>query len=156
MIWLALETATPTTSVALLRGADVVASVDDDSGRPHSERLLLAIEELWARAGESRDAVEAYAVSVGPGSFTGLRIGVATAQGFALVDGRPAQAVPTLAALAVAADGAPAAALLDARRGEVYAAGYSDPWSAEADLLAEGLYRPEAMAGALPEATSLV
>lgn len=155
---LALETATPATSVALVApSGECLGEVDDDAGRPHSERLLLAIEEVLAQAGAAKQDVGAYAVSLGPGSFTGLRIGLATVQGFSLVDGRPVIGVPTLAALAIAADAqGPVAALLDARRGEVYAAGYPDPTEVDATLLAEGLYTPEAVAAALPEGGCLV
>lgn len=152
---LALETATLATSVALLRGEALVAEWTHVDARPHSERLLPAIDALLARAGVALGAVEAFAVSAGPGSFTGLRIGIATVKGLAFGGDRPVAAVPTLAALALgAADGrSPVAALLDARRGEVYAALYAPDG---APLAPEAVLTPEALAERLPPGTRLV
>jgi tRNA threonylcarbamoyladenosine biosynthesis protein TsaB len=147
-VLLAVETATRVLSVALLEGEALRAELSTVDPRAHAERLLPAIDALLAQAGVGLDAVGAFAVSIGPGSFTGLRIGLATVKGLAFDTGRPVAAVPTLAALAAGAGASePTAALLDARRGEVYAALW-DPQS-EA-LLLEGVYAPAELAALLP------
>lgn len=152
---LAVETATSAVSVALLRGeARVGEWTCEGTGAP-AERLLPAIDALLTREGVALAAVEAFAVSVGPGSFTGLRVGIATMKGLAFATGLPVAAVPTLAALALGGrDGrAPVAALLDARRGEVYAAVYRPDG---ATLLADTVAKPAALAERLPHGTRIV
>jgi tRNA threonylcarbamoyladenosine biosynthesis protein TsaB len=100
---LSIESATRVMSVALLEGETLLAEITTFDERVHSERLLPAIDQLLAIAGLSLEEVEAFAVSIGPGSFTGLRIGLATLKGLAFGSERPAVAVPTLTALTVAA-----------------------------------------------------
>jgi tRNA threonylcarbamoyladenosine biosynthesis protein TsaB len=145
-------------SVALLDGDRLVAEITSEDGRLHSERLLPAIDRLLALADTPLDAVGAFAVSIGPGSFTGLRIGLATVKAFAFDERRPVAGVPTLAALCAAAAGAPGpvAALLDAKRGELYAAVCA--WAGEPvpSLLADSVYTPEALAERLPREATLV
>ncbi|HXK26563.1 MAG TPA: tRNA (adenosine(37)-N6)-threonylcarbamoyltransferase complex dimerization subunit type 1 TsaB [Myxococcota bacterium] len=136
--------------VALLRGDDACAR--RECAHPAAQTLLPAIADLLAEAGVALADVEAFAISIGPGSFTGLRVGLATLKGLAFGSGLPAVAVPTLAALAADAppgEGAVVAAL-DARRGEVYAAAF-DPKAGHAlAWLPEGVYRAAALADALP------
>jgi len=155
---LAVETATRVMSVALLEGDRLVAEITTDDTRVHSERLLPAIDRLLALAGAKLDDVGAFAVSIGPGSFTGLRIGLATVKAFALDERRPVAAVPTLAALCAAALGAPGpvAALLDARRGEVYAAVCAHPGEPTPSLIADSVLTPDALATRLPRGATLV
>jgi tRNA threonylcarbamoyladenosine biosynthesis protein TsaB len=144
--------------VALLEGERVVAEISSDDARVHSERLLPAIDRLFALAGSSLAQVDAFAISIGPGSFTGLRIGLATLKAFAFDETRPVVAVPTLAALCAGAAGAPGpvAALLDARRGEVYAAAVAAAGDPEPTLLAESVFTPEELAVCLPAEACLV
>ncbi|MDJ0866814.1 MAG: tRNA (adenosine(37)-N6)-threonylcarbamoyltransferase complex dimerization subunit type 1 TsaB [Myxococcota bacterium] len=149
---LALETATDVVGVALVRGGEVLAAWRDlGRARPASEALLPAVDAVLAKGGVALAAVEAFAVSIGPGSFTGLRVGVATVKGLAFGEERPVAAVPTLAALAALAGPrpGPVAALLDARRGEVYAAVYPGDESTD-PLLEPGVFRPDELAAALP------
>jgi tRNA threonylcarbamoyladenosine biosynthesis protein TsaB len=144
---LAIETATVAAGVALLRGDAVVASRALPSERPASETLLPAVIALLSEAGVALAAIEAFAVSAGPGSFTGLRVGVATVKGLAFGGEAVVVSVPTLAALALRAAPAPGpiAALLDARRGEVYAAVYDrDPLSPP--RVGPVVLRPDALA----------
>jgi tRNA threonylcarbamoyladenosine biosynthesis protein TsaB len=123
---LAIETATLAGSAALLEGGRLVGQSLLDVALTHSERLMAMIDRLledcrWTLAG-----LHGIAVSIGPGSFTGLRVGAATAKGLALALGVPVAPVPTLDALAAHlpfAD-APVCPLLDARKGEVYCALY--------------------------------
>ncbi len=154
---LAIETATRVCSVALARGDEVIAERANHDARLHSERLLPMIDELLAGAGVRLAEVEAFAVSIGPGSFTGLRIGLATVKAFALSDGRPVAAVSTLAALCASAGGEGAvAALLDARRGALYSACCSRAGIARADLLADCVATPAELAEQLPRGVRVV
>lgn len=123
---LALETSTLAGGVALVDGEGLVAEYVLDVSVTHSERLLAAVDRVLADARWAPRDLEGLAVSIGPGSFTGLRIGVSTAKGLALALGLPIAAVPTLDAMAAAV---PWAALvvcpvLEARRDEVYASLY--------------------------------
>jgi tRNA threonylcarbamoyladenosine biosynthesis protein TsaB len=123
---LALETSTLTGAVALLDGERLVAEARLQVAVTHGERLMAAIDGILAAARWTLADVEALAVAVGPGSFTGLRIGVSTAKGLAFATGRPLVGVPTLDALAWSLPFAahPVCPVLDARKGEVYAALY--------------------------------
>jgi tRNA threonylcarbamoyladenosine biosynthesis protein TsaB len=152
VLLLAVETATPDTSAALFRDGDLIAEECGAPGRPTAETLLPAVDALLGRCAASLDAVEAFAVSIGPGSFTSLRIGLATVKGLAFGSGRPAVAVPTLRALAHTAPpgGGPVVALLDARRGELYAAAFEGEALAPAVLLPEGVYTVASLCERLP------
>jgi tRNA threonylcarbamoyladenosine biosynthesis protein TsaB len=122
---LALDTTTPRASVALLDALQVIEErAVSDTG--HSRWVLPAIERLLASRGLGPASVELFAVTTGPGSFTGLRVGLATAQGLALASGRRCVGVPTLDVLAHTARGtAPRiVALMDAFRGEVFCGVY--------------------------------
>jgi len=123
----AVESAGEAASVALLGPGGSLEALRAVP-RPASEGLLPTLLALLDEAGLAPAEVAAWAVSIGPGSFTGLRVGVATVKGLAFGGGASVAPVPTLAALAArGADevgGAPVVAWLDARRGEVYAAAY--------------------------------
>ncbi|HET8755125.1 MAG TPA: tRNA (adenosine(37)-N6)-threonylcarbamoyltransferase complex dimerization subunit type 1 TsaB [Solirubrobacteraceae bacterium] len=121
---LGLDTATASTAVGLWApGGPEIERRDDPplGARPaHAGRLLLLVEEVLAAAGADWGAVERIAVGVGPGSFTGLRLGIATARGLAQARALPLVGVSSLAALAAGARAD--LAVIDARRGEVFAA----------------------------------
>ena len=118
---LALDTSAGRTSIALARGDEMIAALSlPDDGR-RSERLWLDVGELLQSAGLSIDAVELFGVCVGPGGFTGLRVGLAAVKGLAAATGKPAAAVTSLEAAAMAAVGATTAcAMVGAYKGEVY------------------------------------
>jgi len=127
MLILALDTAGENCAVALAKtgdGLSVLARHNEVIGRGHAERLMPMIGEVLAEAGLTYADLERIAVTTGPGSFTGTRIGVAAARGLALALAIPAVGVGVLDALIEAAqaetDGLVVAAL-DARRGEIYA-----------------------------------
>ena len=128
---LALETSTLAGSAALLEGGRIVGESLLDVALTHSERLMAMVDRLIQDCGWQATDLEALAVSTGPGSFTGLRVGVATAKGLALALGLPVAPVPTLDALAWNLPFADALVcpLLDARKGEVYLALYR--WSGD-------------------------
>lgn len=132
---LAIETSTLTGSVALLQDESVIGEITLSISVQHSERLMPAMDQLLRDAGTDPSKVDLYAVAVGPGSFTGLRIGIAAAQGLSLAHGKPVVGVPTLEALALNGIFFPGliAPLLDAYRGEVYRGLYrADSGSMEA------------------------
>src|SRR2546422_4099659 len=119
---LAVETSTLAGGAALLDGELVVGEYALAVSRPHSERLMGAIDRLLTDAGWTVRDLEGLAVSVGPGSFTGLRIGLSTVKGLALALSIPIVAVPTLDAMAALLPFAalPVCPVLDARKREVY------------------------------------
>jgi tRNA threonylcarbamoyladenosine biosynthesis protein TsaB len=117
---LALDTATLTASVAVFAG-DAVVAAGDAHADTHSEKLLPLIDAILARAGLAPAALDAIACGAGPGSFTGLRIGLSTAKGLCFALGKPLVLVSSLAALAQGARGRDVLALLDAKKREVYA-----------------------------------
>ncbi len=119
---LAVETSTLAGSAALLEGGQVIGQSLLDVALTHSERLITMVDRLLKDCGWDVAGLEALAVSIGPGSFTGLRVGIATVKGLALALGLPVAPVPTLDALAsnLPFADAPVCPLLDARKGEVY------------------------------------
>ncbi|MBI4638401.1 MAG: tRNA (adenosine(37)-N6)-threonylcarbamoyltransferase complex dimerization subunit type 1 TsaB [Candidatus Rokubacteria bacterium] len=123
---LAVETSTLAGGVALLDGERVVAESLLDVRATHSERLMVTIDQALGGARWTARDLEGLAVAVGPGSFTGLRIGLSTVKGLALALGVPVAAVPTLDGLAASLPFAalPVCPVLDARKGEVYASLY--------------------------------
>jgi len=152
MTWLlALETATAVTGVALFRGDECVAEVVRADGTA-AELLMPAIDEVLRGAGLRPEGLAAIAVSIGPGSFTGLRVGLATAKGLAFGTDVPLVPVPTLAALALRAEATerPVLALLDARRGEVYAGLFDCSEAPPRSLVPEGVYALPELAPLLP------
>ena len=124
---LGIDTATPFASVALLDDSSVLAETRSDTAG-HRADLLVLVDEVCKRAGVAPAALDGVAIGAGPGSFTGLRIGMATAKGIAFAAERPLWAVSSLAALAYPElerdASATVVAVLDARRGEVYAGAY--------------------------------
>lgn len=119
---LAIETATRAGSVALVRGNEVLCSAVGDAMASHSNDLISSVEKILGSAGVELTDVDVFAAAVGPGSFTGLRIGLATIKGFAVCTGKRCVGVSTLAAIAHAAgESARTVSLLPAGRGEVFA-----------------------------------
>ncbi len=119
MIVLGIDTATPTTSVALVRDGVVIGEASS-TARGQAGEILTLIDGLFTTAGLRPLDLGAVAVGAGPGSFTGLRIGMATAKGIAFAASRPLWAVSSLAAVARGIAGGLVIALIDARRGEYY------------------------------------
>jgi len=150
---LALESATAAPAVALVEGEAVLALVPVEAGAPGSEGLLPAVDAALRAGGLSLADLSGYAVAIGPGSFTGLRVGLATLKGLAFGDARPVAAVSTLAALARLAGEPrpePVVAALDARRGDVYAALWSAGDDAE-PVVPEDVHALEGLVARLPE-----
>ena len=119
---LAIETATMAGSIALVRADEVIGGFKGDPGISHSNTLLADLDKLLSETNIELAQVDLFAVAAGPGSFTGLRIGIATVKALAETLDRPCAAIPTLHAVALS--GGPSestVALLPAGRGEVFA-----------------------------------
>lgn len=126
MLTLAFDTSSKTASVAILQDSVVVYELMINLGINHSEVLLSSIDEICKRTGVQVSNIDFFACTLGPGSFTGLRIGVSTLKGLMFATGKPAVGVSTLAALAlnVKDDEAVICPVTDAGRGQVYTASY--------------------------------
>lgn len=119
MLVLGVDTSLPLLSVALVRDDKLIGSVVLEGKDSRNEKILPAIDWLLTESGISRSDIELFAVTRGPGSFTGVRIGLATVQGLALALGRPVCAMSTHEAIARADEG-PVMIVDDAGRGEFY------------------------------------
>ncbi|MCX5102765.1 MULTISPECIES: tRNA (adenosine(37)-N6)-threonylcarbamoyltransferase complex dimerization subunit type 1 TsaB [unclassified Streptomyces] len=150
MLLLAVDTATPAVTVALHDGTSVVAESGQVDARRHGELLLPAVDRVLARAGVKLDAVTDVVVGVGPGPYTGLRVGLVTAATFGSALSVPVHGLCTLDGLAYAAGLAglegPFAVATDARRKEVYWARYDD---ARTRVTGPAVDRPADIAGQL-------
>lgn len=122
---LSIDSAGTTAAAAVSEEGKLLAEGFADEGLTHSQTLLPLTDQTLKKAGVELKEIDAFAVTIGPGSFTGLRIGAALVKGMAL--GRPCYAVPTLMALACNEkdSGRIAVSLLDARRQQVYMGGYA-------------------------------
>ena len=126
MIILHIETSGLNCSVALSKDNHIIAEKSENAGKfTHSENLHLFIEDVMQQASLPLSAVDAIAVSAGAGSYTGLRIGIATAKGLCFALEKPLIAIPTLQILAHQAQGNCIIPMLDARRMEVYTAQFT-------------------------------
>jgi tRNA threonylcarbamoyladenosine biosynthesis protein TsaB len=142
---LALDTATRRASVAICRGSDVLAEGSREV-TTHSEGLMPLVDEMLRQSGVATADLDAVVCGVGPGSFTGLRIGMATAKGLCFAAGKPLYGVSSLQALALGAGEGLVAAVLDARRREVYLGLYRDG----EPLMSELVCAPSEVARRLP------
>ena len=124
MLVMGIDTSTTQGGVALLSGQGVICEYTLNIKATYSERLLPLIDRALQDAGITLGQVDGFAVAVGPGSFTGLRIGLSTAKGLAVVGGQPLVGVSTLEAMAWTLPfcAHPVCPILDARKGEIYCA----------------------------------
>ena len=129
MIILALDTASPVCAACLMQDGHVLAELSDVIGTGHAERLMPMVHELMAAANITFGDIGMIAVSIGPGSFTGVRTGLAAAKGFAQALNIPAIGVSTLEAIAFearkSAPDTPLRVVIDAKRGEVHTQDFS-------------------------------
>jgi len=153
---LGIDTSTSCGAVGLIDGGEVLSDTLLNIPVTHSERLLGAIEFVLGEARCSIGDVDGWAISLGPGSFTGLRIGVSTVKGLAFATGKPVAGVSTLDALAsqVSPTSYLICPILDARKREVYAAFYR---YGEGDILGrqsdDQALRPEDLVKKIEERT---
>ncbi len=150
---LAIDTSTWTASVAVTDEHGAVIADGEARTETHSENLLPLVADVVARAGVAPRELDAVAVGVGPGSFTGLRVGLATAKGVAFAAARPLWAVSSLAALALelaaAGDAALLVPVLDARRAEIFVGFYRRAGDVVVSAAAERVLAPSALAETL-------
>ncbi|MEQ8814889.1 tRNA (adenosine(37)-N6)-threonylcarbamoyltransferase complex dimerization subunit type 1 TsaB [Thalassobaculum sp.] len=119
---LAIDCSAGACSVAVFDGATVLAAAHTAMQRGHAEALMPMVERVMAEAGLAWDRLDAVAATVGPGSFTGVRIGLAAARGIALAAGLPTVPVTSLEAVAEAAEpgGEPLLVILESKRRDLY------------------------------------
>lgn len=118
---LAIDAALAACSAAVLADGEIVAHRFEAMARGHAERLLPMVREVMAAAALGFEALDLIAVTIGPGHFTGLRVGLAAAQGLSLALGRPLAGVTTLEAVASAAgEDGPLAVALESKRADLY------------------------------------
>ncbi len=142
---LAIDTSTMLGGIAIMDEQGLIAESRLNIRSTHSERLMTEIEHCLKQAGLKISDIDVFAVAIGPGSFTGLRIGLSTVKGFSYATGKPIVSVPTLEALAwnFPYSRYPVCTMLDARKKEVYAALFK--WENEnfIKLTGETSARPE-------------
>lgn len=145
---LAIETSTMLGGAAVIDEEDgLVAEVRLNVKTTHSERLMMAVDSILRQSDLKLDDIDAVAVSIGPGSFTGLRIGLSTAKGLCYASGKPLVSVPTLEAFAwnFAFSRHPVCLMLDARKKEVYTAVFYWEESGFKKMLGETTMKPSAL-----------
>lgn len=153
MIILAVDTTTFAGSAALLDGLKLLAEVNIDSSSTFSERLLPSINFLLETNQLNIRDVDAYAVAVGPGSFTGIKIGLSTIKSFAYASKKPVAPVSTLMALAFKlrlSQVRLVCPILDAKKKEVYAALFESQKEKLKEVIPQGAYTPDRFFSLLP------
>ena len=148
---LAIETTAAAASAAVIDSDECVHEVKSEANMTHLQNLMPLIEQALEDCGLSLKDIGGIAVSRGPGSFTGIRIGMATAKGLAQVLQVPVAEVPTLKAMSMNGwnFGGIVCPVLDARRSQVYAAAYVFEEDEMKELLPEGAYDPQAVVDAV-------
>ncbi len=141
MIILSVDTSGPSAGAAVIKEREVLCEIFLNSGLTHSQTIMPAVEDALTRAGITPDQVDAFACVAGPGSFTGVRIGVCAVRGMAHAAGKPCIALDALEVLAHAVYGFPGIVcpILDARRDQVYAAAFRTGETPERVLADEAL-----------------
>jgi tRNA threonylcarbamoyladenosine biosynthesis protein TsaB len=150
---LAVDTSTFAGSVAILRDRRLLAEINLESPQTHSERLLPAVDLMLKSLDLSLADLDGFALAVGPGSFTGIRIGMSTAKSFAFATGKPIAAVSNLEALAQKIRQPQArllCPLMDAKKKEVYAALFEARAGKLHEIVPQGLYGPDRIFSLLP------
>lgn len=151
---LAVDTTNSSGSVALLEDRRLVGEIAGESGTTHSARLLGAVDHILRSESLAIADIGAFAVAAGPGSFTGIRIGLSTIKALAFASGKPVVPVSSLRALALklALAGAPLVCpVLDAKKGEVYAALFENEAGRLVERISQGAYDPGDFFSRLPE-----
>lgn len=154
MYSLAIDSASALGGIALTKGSETLAHLSLKGRLTHAENLLPEVESLLERAGLSLADLKVLGVVLGPGSFTGVRIGVATVMGLARGLNIPAYGISTLRALALAFPFAarPLCPLLDLRRGQIYGALFDTSGGDPVPLIPEGHYDLDELISQLPPA----
>jgi tRNA threonylcarbamoyladenosine biosynthesis protein TsaB len=153
MIILAVDTTSFAGSVALLEKTKLLAEINIDSPSTYSERLLPAVDFILKTNEKNIKDMDGFALAAGPGSFTGIRIGLSTVKSFSYASGKPVAAVSTLKALAWKLrhpQNHLICSLLDAKKGEVYAALFESKGGKLKEIVPQGAYSPDRFFSLLP------
>ena len=153
MLILAVDTTTPCGSVALLDDLKLRFEMNSESPLTHSERLLPSVDYILKSEGRTVSDLDGFAVAVGPGSFTGIRIGLSLIKSFAFSSGKPVAPVSALEAMALKLSHPHSRLLcpmLDARKGEIYAALFESKKGDLLELVPQGVYKPDQFLTLLP------
>lgn len=153
MLILAVDTTTFSGSVALLEKTKLLAEVNLESPLTHSEKLLPAVNFILQTNGLNIKDIEGYALAVGPGSFTGIRIGLSTVKSFSYASGKSIAAISSLKALALKIRSSQTrliSPLLDAKKGEIYTALFESRRQALKEVIPQGAYPPDMFFSLLP------
>ena len=153
MVILAVDTTTFAGSLALLEKTKLLSEVNIDSASTYSERLLPSIHFLLERNKLNIKEIDAYAVAAGPGSFTGIRIGLSTIKSFAYASGKPIAPVSTLKALAFklrSSQGRLLCSIIDAKKGQIFATLFESGKSGLKEIITQGAYSPDEFFSQLP------
>lgn len=154
----AIDTSGPTASCAVMRDGEIIHSVFLNQGLTHSETIMPALDEAMTSAQIDCSQVDAFAAVAGPGSFTGVRIGVCAVKGLAHAHNTPCASVDALEALAMNAIGFDGIAcpILDARRGQVYCAAFDVRGELPVRVLPDQAIELNAYLAQLPEDRRLI
>jgi tRNA threonylcarbamoyladenosine biosynthesis protein TsaB len=150
---LALDTTTGSGSVALLEDTKLLAEINTESSTTHSSRLLRSVDDLLKRNSLTIRDIDGFAVAAGPGSFTGIRIGLSTIKAFAFASRMQVAPVSSLAALAMKlqeTQGRLFCPLIDAKKGEVFGALFELQGRNLKTVVKEGAYGPDDLLAQLP------
>ncbi len=151
---LAIDTTTSCGSIALLENSKLIGEVNIDSPITHSERLLLSIQFLLEINKFSIKEIDGYALSIGPGSFTGIRIGMSAIKALSFASLKPIAPISSLEALAFKLKGRKGrliCPLLDARKGEIYSALFESTDSSIKEIIEQKSYVPDQFFPLLPQ-----
>jgi len=153
MYILAVDTCDTAGSAAVLKNKQVLGEINIDSPVTHSERLMDSIDFLLRRLNMDIRRIDGYAIAAGPGSFTGIRIGMSTVKSFSFSSGKPIATVSRLKALAYKLSGEGNRLIcpfLDAKKNQVYAALYEKQIDGVKINIPEGSYYPDEFLSRLP------
>lgn len=155
---LAIDTSGPVAGCAIWRDGRIVHATRMNHGLTHSETILPAVDEMLSVSGISCNAIDCFCAVVGPGSFTGVRIGVCAVKGLAHAVGKPCCAVNALEALAMNAPGFSGIVcpILDARRDQVYCAAFDTRRGMPERILPDRAMALDAYIASIPEKESLL
>ncbi len=157
-IILTIQTVSPAGSLAITDGARLLAEINLDIRKTPTEWLLQSIEDLLARADLEKEDLHAIGVVLGPGSFTGLRVGLATAKGLSLAAGCPLLGISSLRCLAMQLPFTklPVCVMLDARKQEVYTALFNWEGGYPSPVVEERVIKPEMLLAGIAAETLFI
>ena len=155
---LSIDSSTPCLSVALLQNQDISAQIEVEHHPPAPNPLLSMVDQVLSSTQLALSELDGYVLTLGPGSFTGLRVGLSLVKGFVLATEKPVMGISSLDAwaLRVKPSGKPVCSLLDARKGEVYYAVFQKSGEGLASLIPEQTVPPEDIVSNITQPTEFI